>query len=345
MTRVISPRVWPGDDQLMAQLEVFEDSMQSPFGVATTASFVELPGRGILAGRLARSLSCLEEFSYELGPHGFKLADHEGIDQRRTAATMQADLEALAIAGAGYDGPLEVTVYGPWTLSAVTYLTRGDRALTDRGAVRDIAQSLAAGVPRMIATLQQLMPLAQISVDFDEHLVGQINAGVLPTFSGYSRIPAVTGPDIVELLQPLFSAMSSANVNVSMSIGDSFAGIAPAVLSQAQRVRMDFGSNPVWNERGWELIARAVERGTDFSLAVPAPHISQCAGPDVHGLADVLLIPWQRIGLELRHLERTAITLSDSAALSASAVPSYNVRGSVASLKKAAELIAERAAQ
>jgi hypothetical protein len=106
--------------------------------------------------------------------------------------------EALAIAAAGYSGPLAVTVTGPWTLAADLYLARGDRVLSDPGAVREVVQALAVAVGDHVAQVRRQVPGADVVVQLDEPLLAQVGAGVLPTFSGYSRLRAVPGPDLVD---------------------------------------------------------------------------------------------------------------------------------------------------
>ena len=82
----------------------------------------------------------------DLQPHGWRLVDSPGRDQRRAASWLRSDLDALAEAFDGYAGPLKVQVAGPWTLAASLWLPRGERALTDPGARREVVESLAAGV-------------------------------------------------------------------------------------------------------------------------------------------------------------------------------------------------------
>src|SRR3712207_7053818 len=47
----------------------------------------------------------------------------------------------------------KVHVAGPWTLAAGLERTRGDRAVVDPGARRDLAQSLAEGIAAHVAAV------------------------------------------------------------------------------------------------------------------------------------------------------------------------------------------------
>ena len=48
----------------------------------------------------------------------------------------------------GYEGPVKVRIVGPWSLVASIELPKGEKALADEGAVRDVAASLAEGLRR-----------------------------------------------------------------------------------------------------------------------------------------------------------------------------------------------------
>lgn len=345
MTGVVGPGLWPGEEILRAQLEIFEDLSVAPTGIDPVPFLAELPVRGAHATRLARTLAILEEMPAELGPHGWKLSDHSGMDLERTQRLLGNDLEAFTIAGNGYEGPVTIDVVGPWTLSAELYLARGDRALTDLGAVAELGLSLAQGISQLVVKLKSQLPGADVTFRIHENMIGQIAAGVLPTFSGYSRISAVPGPTLVQHLTPLISATESSGARSAVNVGDAWVGIAPAVHAGAHTIAMDFGRANAWNERGWELIARAIEKGHGFWMGLPAPEVSQCAGPNIKSLADSLLVPWQRIGLEAQRLTNVSVMQSTVAARELYRQGSSASRGSIATLKLVAEMIAERAAQ
>ena len=69
-----------------------------------------------------------------------------GHDQQRARELLGRDLDALEVHGHEYAGPLKLQVCGPWTLAASLEVSRGDKVLGDRGAVRDLIDSLAEGV-------------------------------------------------------------------------------------------------------------------------------------------------------------------------------------------------------
>lgn len=353
MTRVSGRGPWPGDDVLEAQTAVLGTLTDTPYGVTGVPFLPVLAERGPGAEPVGRSAALLVDMPVELGPHGWKLSDASGMDLDRARAFLREDLDTLAVAAYGYSGPLTVQVTGPWTLAATLYLARGDRVLSDRGAVRELGLSLAAGVVEHLAALRAQVPGAQVTVQVSETLLGQVAAGVLPTFSGYSRLRAVSGPDLVEGLRPFLDALRAADAPGVVHLGSAWVGVPAAVHAGADAIGMDL--SPVgagWNEHGWECVARAVEAGVGFWASLPRPTVSQCAGADVGSLVDVLRTPWLRMGLPTSGLDDVVLVGSDEApggSLGTSRGPVgagsvQDARGALSTLVRVGALLAEHAA-
>ncbi len=348
MIGVSGSGLWPGLDPLEAQLAVFGDLSDAPEGVRGLAFLPQLPARGVGADALGRTASLLADAPVELGPHGWKLADHGGADLARAQDFLQHDLEALAIAALGC-GPITLQVVGPWTLAATLFLARGDRVLADFGAVRGVAQALGQGVVELISRVRDLVPGAEVTVQFDETLLGQVNAGALPTFSGYSRLPLVRGPELVEELRSVLDVVHRCGGRTVVQVGSAWSGVPVVALSGAGAVGVTLGP---WNEQGWEFLARALERGLDVWPAVPHAQVSQRSGAAVPDLVDLITVPWSRIGLPVRDLNRLTLTqappLGDHlapqfAAAWALAGSADAARSELATLIRVARILAERA--
>lgn len=348
MIGVNGPGRWPGHEPLEAQLAVFGDLAEAPEGVRGLPFLPQLPERGVGAGELGRTAALLAGTPVELGPHGWKLADHRGGDLARAQEFLRHDLEALAISAAGY-GPLTLQVVGPWTLAATLLRARGDRVLSDEGAVRGVTQALGQGLADLLSRIRELVPRAELTVQFDESLLGQVNAGVLPTFSGYSRLPVVRGPELVEGLRSVLDVVHECGARSVVHVGEAWVGVPAVALSGAGSVGVTLG---VWNEQGWELAARALERGVDLWLALPRARVSQCSGPAVHELVDLVGVPWGRIGLPAEDLNRITLTQAARGAdhlepgLGTNWDPTWNqdaARGDLATLIGVARILSERA--
>lgn len=345
MTGASGPGAWPGLDPLEAQMVVVGDLSEVPEGVTGLPFLAQLASRGPGAEPVARTAAMLVEMPVELGPHGWKLSDHPGMDDDRARAFLRADVDALAVAAYEYVGPLTVQLVGPWTLAATLYLARGDRLLSDRGAVRALTESLAAGLAEHVRDVRAQVPGAELTVQVHEPLLGQVAAGVLPTFSGMSRLSAVDGPDLVGGLRPVLDGARADGVTSVVHVGQAWVGIAPVVLAGADGFGMDLG--PVdsgWNATGWEIVARAVERGTTFWAGLPPAKVSQCAGSDVRGLADVVSVPWRRMGLPAAGLADVVLTAAGADSRGVASGSPQDARGALATVVRAAAILAERAA-
>ena len=158
MIAVSGTGVWPGHEVLEAQSVVVGDLTDTPAEVAGLPFAVHLPDRGPGATLVGRSLAMLVDLAADLGPHGWKLSDRAGGDVTMARALLREDADALAVACHGYAGPLVVPVLGPVSLAASVYLARGDRALADPGAVRELADSLAEGVAEHLAAIRRVAP-------------------------------------------------------------------------------------------------------------------------------------------------------------------------------------------
>src|SRR5262249_15051655 len=80
-------------------------------------------------------------------------------------------------------------------------LNRGDKAVSDPGACRDLAQSLAEGVLGYAGRVRARLPGSTLLVQWDEPLLPAVLAGRVPTASGFGTLSAVEEPVIEDLLR------------------------------------------------------------------------------------------------------------------------------------------------
>ncbi len=180
---------WPGTSpreaiRTVRDLLLDGDGLGIPF-------LPELPARGPGADMVGRAAGMLVGLAVDLQPSGWRVVDRPGRDAARTAALLREDLDELAEAYDGYEGPLTVQVCGPWTLAATLELNRGERVLTDPGAAADLAASLAEGAAAHVADVRRLVPGAEVVLQLDEPALPAVLAGDLPTASGYGRVRPV----------------------------------------------------------------------------------------------------------------------------------------------------------
>lgn len=350
MTGVTGTGAWPGTEPLEAQQTVLGDVADVPDGVEGLPWTVRLAERGPYGTLAAHALGLLADLPAELGPHGWRLADHPGRDASRLDSARRADLDALAIAAHGWAGPLVVPVSGPLTLAASVYLARGDRAVGDAGAVAELVESLGAGLAEHLAAVRRSVPGARPTVLLHEPLLAQVVAGVLPSFSGYARLRAVPAPVVSERLARLVTLLRAGGAErVVLHVGTGAPVIGAARGAGADALGLDVAG---LDERWWERIAEVVEAGTPLWAGVPQPETSQCAGPDVRGVADAVLRGWERVGLSRSGLRDVVLLAPAGPAVpggsggltgpGGAVVDPAAARATLATVGRAAALVAER---
>jgi len=184
----------PGIDPLESARTVLGELPDLPY-------LPELPGRGPGSDLIGRAAVVLTELHVDLQPSGWRLTTRPGVDERRARDLLLRDLDALEVAAEGYAGALKVQVAGPWTLAAGLGTPRGDRALADPGARRDIGEALADGVREHVADVRRRVPGAEVIVQLDEPSLRAVRDGRIPTVSGFGALGAVPVPDLAASLR------------------------------------------------------------------------------------------------------------------------------------------------
>jgi methionine synthase II (cobalamin-independent) len=172
----------------------------------------ELPGRGLGADMIGRTAALLLDLPIEVVPSGYRTTARPGHDHRTAVDMIRRDIDALEeVIERGGVRPrvVKVQATGPWTLSAGIELPRGHRVLTDQGALREFADSLAEGI-KLHATEVSRRIGAPVVVQLDEPSLPTVLAGGLRTASGYGTIPAVAEPAARDVLGRVIEAARSA---------------------------------------------------------------------------------------------------------------------------------------
>lgn len=133
---------------------------------------MELPARGIGADLIGRVGALLVDITIDTVPRGYRIAAGRSVATRRAISLLTEDVDALEEAWEkaglrGADRTVKVQAPGPVTLAAHLELAGGHRAITDAGAVRDLARSLAEGVAAHRAEVARRLE-CPVVVQFDE---------------------------------------------------------------------------------------------------------------------------------------------------------------------------------
>jgi methionine synthase II (cobalamin-independent) len=290
------------------------------------AHLPELPGRGPGADLIGRSAALLVDLAVDLTPAGWRLVPREGIDHRRAREFLDRDLDALYDVAGGYAGPLKVQAAGPWTLAAGLERTRGDRAVVDAGARRDLAQSLAEGLAAHVAAVAARVPAATVIVQLDEPSVPAVLQGGLPTISGFGKLAAVEATVVEQELTDLVQRLAVPVVLhccAPRAPMDLFRAAGAAALSFDLGLVQDLDAVGTAVEAGTHLFPGVVP-GTDTALPAPRSTASR-----VHAW-------WSELGFPADQLSG-AVTLTPSCGL-AGASPGY-ARAAMTHVREAAKYL------
>ena len=275
------------------------------------AHLPELPGRGPGADLVGRSAALLVDLAVELTPAGWRLVPRPGTDQRRARELLARDLDALSDVAEDYTGPLKVQAAGPWTLAAGLERTRGDRAVVDTGARRDLGQSLTEGLAAHVAAVSARVPGARVVVQLDEPSRPAVLVGALPTASGWGKLPAVEAPVVEQELAAVVDALPGPVV-VHCCADRAPLGLLHAAGADA--VSFDLGL-----VQDLDALGTAVEAGTHLVPGVVPGTDAPLPAPKA--TASRLHAWWRELGFPADELHE-AVTLTPSCGLAA-ATPGY----------------------
>jgi methionine synthase II (cobalamin-independent) len=187
---------WPG-----STAEEYAEAVSVVLGEVPDLPYLpELPGRGVHAGMVGRTLGTITDLGFDLQPAGWRLTDAAGIDHRRARSLLAQDLDQLEEQTQDFHGVLKIQVTGPWTLAAAVEKPRGDKVLSDHGARRELAQALAEGVTGHLADVRRRVDAEHVVVQVDEPSLSAVLAGSVPTASGFGKHRAVHPPEASEAI-------------------------------------------------------------------------------------------------------------------------------------------------
>ena len=248
---------WPGTDIASAVRQVFDLFAERPF-------LPELPARGPGSDIIGRGLAATGHLAFALTSSGWTLSDVPGIDQRRATARLRDDLDVLEETAEGYEGPLTVTMAGPWTLAAATGLTGLESVLVDPGARRDLVQAWRDGAADLVAQAARRLPGAVVGLQVDEPSLPAVAGGQVPTASGlhtYRRVPRAE-------LSAAYEGLG-AQVGAGVSVHSCAPGLDIGLLSAAG-VRAVSVDASTLERAGWDAVISHVDGGGELWLGVVA---------------------------------------------------------------------------
>jgi methionine synthase II (cobalamin-independent) len=320
---------WPGTSPRQAA-EVVVGEL-----AGALAHIVELPARGVGADLLGRAGALLVDVAIDTTPRGYRIAARPGAVTRRAVSLLDEDSDALEEAWetAGLRGAgrvVKVQAPGPITLAAGLELANGHRAITDPGALRDLAASLAEGVAAHRAALARRLQ-TPVVVQFDEPSLPTALGGRLTGVTALSPVSALDESVASSLLDACVAAVGT---EVMLH---SCAPELPWNLLQRSAigaVSVDAGTLGAADLDG---VAAFVESGRTVMLGVVAVTAPE-KRPSAEEVADAVVAVTDRLGFARAAL-RDRIGVTPACGL-AGATPQW-ARTAVALARRAAEAFAE----
>lgn len=335
---------WPGTDPVTAAGDLL-DVLGSPH----LPVLPELPARGPGSDPIGRTAALLDGLAVDLQPHGWRLVPEAGLDHRRAVSALSSDRHALTDV-AGESGlsldDLLVRVTGPMTLAADLWLPGGERSLSDHGARRDVAQSLAAGLASHVKALRSQTGAGRLTVVLDEPRAAAVLAGALPTASGYRTVRSIPRSEARSAWTLVLEGVLDAGATgLILAPGRRGAGADWAwadlalLASEALPTRAEGAEDqlmtalalplaplegPGSDPARWELVAGWTEVGRQVAVRLPPPDIpgtavtpgtaGTAAERPYRGAAVGLAQTWERLGLDPARLGQLLLAAPDLSA-------------------------------
>ncbi len=293
---------------------------------------VELPARGPGADLVGRAAAMLVDLHVDLQPSGWRLVDRAGMDERRARGYLGQDLDELEEHADGVVGPVKLQVAGPWTLAAALQLPRGEPVLTDRGAVRDVVDSLGEAVRAQVHDLRTRLPGAEPVLQLDEPSLPAVLAGAVRRSSGATTVPAVAESTVEDVLRSLVEVAGAPVVvhccarrpPVDLLRRTGVAGLSVDLLLVADGLDDELGE--------------AVEAGLALFAGV-VPALPPGGGlSDVRATVEPVRRLWQRLGLDRERLVGQVVVTTTCGLAGAS--PDH-ARAALARAREAARALTE----
>jgi len=299
------------------------------------AHIVELPARGVGADLLGRAGALLIDVAIDTVPRGYRIAARPGAVTRRSVSLLDEDMDALEEAWerAGLRGGgrvVKVQAPGPITLAAGLELANGHRAITDSGAVRELAASLAEGVAAHRAALVRRLD-TPVVVQFDEPSLPAALGGQLAGVTALSPVAALDEAVAGALLD---SCVAIAGREVLLH-----SCASPLPWDLLQRSTISAVSVEAGTLRAPDLdgIAAFVESGRTVMLGVVDASAPQ-RRPSAEEVAAAVVAVTDRLGFD-RSALRDCIGVTPACGL-ATATPQW-ARAAIGLARQAAEVFAE----
>ncbi|WP_237187934.1 hypothetical protein [Rothia nasimurium] len=289
---------WAGKDPVDAITRV-----RGELGDPHLSYLPELADRGYRATLLARSIAALEGLSADGTAAGWRLTRGYSAEGDYATSLLASDINALAdVVGREKGTPtgtLKIRLLGPVSLAVQTYLTNGERALSDHGARRDLAESQLAGLHSLLGLLREAAPGSNLLVQFEEPHLIHAAQGTIKTSSGYRIIRSIPRHELVSLMTQAQAGVHDVGAQPVVSVD--YLALHPEIQAVLEAPIVDSQGLPT---SAWEPLAAHLEAGRSLYLPTVDIHHKTPAG----SLAGSLWSTWRDLGLGKDLLNQLVLT-------------------------------------
>ena len=270
----------------------------------------ELPNRGPGADMIGRTGALLagvaSDLAIETTPTGWKFADAPGMHVRRALSWLNEDLDRLEERVGDADVRLKVQLTGPVTLAATIELQRGERAIVDPGAVRDLALAHREAVIAHVSDVRRRLPGATITVQIDEPAMTAAVRGQLPRQSGFGKLRSLEASVVADIHAGIATAISEVGATPWLH---SCAPTWPLELATKAGYRGISGNFSLLTDTDEEALGTAIEHDITIVAGVIPTTDSELGGQPASEVATVtpIRLRFQRLGLQ-QHLAGVVLT-------------------------------------
>ncbi|MCW2633561.1 MAG: methionine synthase, partial [Pseudonocardia sp.] len=243
----------------------------------------------------------LVDIAVEVVPSGYRVTARPGGDHRRAVDLLRMDVDAFEEAAESVHPEwVKVQAAGPWTLASCVELVAGHRVLTDHGARREFAASLAEGLAQHAREVAERTG-ARVAIQLDEPSLPAVLAGSLLTTSGLGTVPAVPAAEAAQALSEMIATLPGP---VIVHCCDADPPIE--LLRRAGAKALSFDATQPMSKQTLDALGQAWDEGLTLLLGL-VPALAPREEPTLRRLAQPALDLTDRLGFNRERLAELAV--------------------------------------
>lgn len=227
-----------------------------------------LPARGLGADAVGRTGVVLQDVVLDRGPRSWRIADRPSRVTWRARDLFARDLDVCEELWNGAAESLRFSVVGPWSLGASIELPGGHRMLTDHGSVRFLAESLAAGLDRVLDDLDRRFGASGYTVQIDEPLLADVHHGRVPDAVGTKFLPPVGHRELSEMWRRVTEPVAERGARVVLRPGGQVAELSMPAVRDSGVGALAVRADSISGTRALDTLGVLVADGVDLELGV-----------------------------------------------------------------------------